>query len=93
MHEFSKETDTADTFSLLRNFEQALGKQSNLNHSKFTVQLFQELFEHLLIHCKDHQAELQNQSHNSVVEALLRVMHEFLLFKAKQQEQLQEQQQ
>ena len=36
--------------------------------------------------------ELQNQSHNSVVEALLRVMHEFLLFKAKQQEQLQEQQ-
>ena len=57
----------------------------------FSVQLFQELFEHLLIHCKDHQVELQNQSHNSVVEALLRVMHEFLLFKAKQQEQSHEQ--
>lgn len=42
--DFSKEVDTADTLSLLRNFEQALGKNSNLNHSMFTVQLFQDLF-------------------------------------------------
>ena len=36
------------------------------------------------MHCTDHQSELQNQSHNAVVEALLRVMHEFLLFHVKQ---------
>ena len=48
------------------------------------MQLFQELFENLLLHCKDHQADLQNQSHITVVEALMRVMHEFLLLKAKQ---------
>jgi len=58
--EFSKEEETADTFSLVRNFEQAIGKSSNLNHTVFTVSLFQELFQHLLLHCKEHQAEMQN---------------------------------
>ena len=48
----------------------------------FSVELFQDLFDHLLMHCKDNQVSLQNQSHATVVEALLRVMHEFLLFKA-----------
>ena len=48
------------TFTLLRNFEQCLGKSSNLNHTMFTVKLFQDMFEHLLIHCKDSQLELQN---------------------------------
>ena len=48
----------------------------------FSVELFQDLFDHLLMHCKDNQANLQNQCHANVVEALLRVMHEFLLFKA-----------
>ena len=80
--EFSRDADAADSFSLLRNFEQALGKTSNLNHAMFSVELFQDLFDHLLMHCKDNQVSLQNQSHATVVEALLRVMHEFLLFKA-----------
>ena len=39
----------------------------------------------MLLHCKDHQSDLQNQSHITVVEALMRVMHEFLMFKAKEQ--------
>ena len=52
--EFSRDLDAADPFSLLRNFEQALGRTTNLNCSIFTVHLFQELFEHLLLHCKDH---------------------------------------
>ena len=38
--EFSREVDTADCFSLVRNFEQALGKNTNLNHNMFTVPLF-----------------------------------------------------
>ena len=50
----------------------------------FSVPLFQEMFEHLLMHCKDYQADLQNQSHMTVVEALMRVLHEFLLYKAKE---------
>ena len=84
MLEFSRETDdTADTLSLLRVFEQALSKNTNLNHEAFTVQLFQDLFEHLLMHCKDHQGELQNHNHGFMVEALIRVMHEFLMIKAK----------
>ena len=52
------------------------------------MQLFQELFEHLLLHCKNHQSDLQNQSHLTVVEALMRVMHEFLMFRAKEQQAL-----
>ena len=82
--EFSREPDTADAFSLLRNFEQALGKTSNLNHSVFTCELFQEMFGHLLMHCKEHQGDLQAQSHSIVVDSLLRVMHEFLLFKTQE---------
>ena len=38
--EFSRDRETADPFSILRSFEQALGKTSNLNHSVFTCQLF-----------------------------------------------------
>ena len=90
MLEFSREPDTADSFSLLRNFEQALGKTSHLNHSLFSCQLFQELFAHLLMHCKDHQQDLQGQSHATVVDALLRVMHEFLLYKAQESQQTQD---
>ena len=41
----------------------------------------------MLIHCKNHQSDLQNQSHLTVVEALMRVMHEFLMFRAKAQAQ------
>ena len=52
------------------------------------MQLFQELFENLLLHCKDHQADLQLQSHITVVEALMRVMHEFLILKAKQSDEV-----
>lgn len=57
--EFSRDLETADPFSLLRNFEQALGKTSNLNPAAFSCELFQELFEHLLMHCKEHQGDLQ----------------------------------
>ena len=38
--EFAKESDAADSFSLLRNFEQALGKTTNLNYAMFSVPLF-----------------------------------------------------
>lgn len=58
--EFAKEGDAADPFSLLRNFEQALGKSTNLNYAMFSVPLFQDMVEHLLTHCKEHGAELAN---------------------------------
>ena len=80
--EFAKDRDAADTASLLRNFEQALCRKTNLDPAKFTVDLFQALIEHILAHLGDYQATLQYQQQTSVVETLLRVMHEFLLFSA-----------
>ena len=90
--EFAKDRDAADPASLLRNFEQALCRKTNLNPAKLTVEFFQALIEHILAHLGDYRATLQYQQQTSVVETLLRVMHEFLLFSASNKNTVQNEQ-
>ena len=59
--EFSKD-DASDTFALVRLLEQAMGKNSNLNHAQFTVPVISQMLEELLKHLADHQTEMQHMN-------------------------------
>ena len=61
-----------------------MGKNSNLNHSQFTVPFVSLMIETLLKHLADHQSEMQSMNQASLVENLMRVLHEFLLVKVKE---------
>ena len=63
VYEFAKDREMADTTSLLLNFEQALGRKTNLNHETLSVELFEGLIQHILGFMKDSQATLEQQSH------------------------------
>ena len=64
--EFSKD-DASDSFSLIRLLEQAMGRNSNLNHTQFTVPLISVMLETLLKHLADHQKEMQNMNQAGLV--------------------------
>ena len=80
--EFSKD-DASETFSLIRLLEQALGRNSGLNHAMFSVGLISKMLEALLKHLADHQSHMQTLNQQQLVDKLLLKVHEFLLLKMK----------